>query len=409
VVHVLGRGYDAIMFWTALLAACCAIILAILVHIIYSLRPATRRARMDATSREVLRRGMDRVAEYLDGLAQSEPAVRQPFERGLASMQAYNWEQAVELFWEAMLGARGGELIALLNLTGICRYTQGRLNDARANFEQALRLAEQFRDEPGKAPALGNIGVVWHDLGELDRALYYKEQALAKAHQLGDQWAEAIYLANIGNIWHDKGDLDKALEYHEQAFRLSRDLGDKWGVASDLASMASVFRDKGVFGQAFKYDQEALALARKIGHRLGVVTNLSNIANTYRYQGRINDALKYDEQALELARKIGHQLGVATDLGNIGLILARKGKYEQAVPKLVEALSILLSGGVAKGPDQLAAGLARCERRLGRERLVELLRESGIGERELAEQLDLVDRARQTEPERRRGLFARAG
>jgi tetratricopeptide (TPR) repeat protein len=408
-VHVMGRTYDAIMFWAALLGACCAIILAILVHILYSLRPATRRARMNATSREVLRRDVDRVAEYLDGLAQSEPAVRQPFERGLAAMQAYNWEQAVELFWQAMFRARGAELVALLNLTGICRYTQGRLNDARANFEQALRLAEQFRDEPGKPPALNNIGVVWHDLGELERALYYKEQALAKAHQLGDQWAEAIYLTNIGNIWHDKGDLDKALEYHEQALELSRDLGDRWGVASDLASIGGVFRDKGAFGRALRYDKEALALARKIGHRLGVVSNLSNIANIYRYQGRINQALKYDEQALALARKIGYQLGVATDLGNIGLILARKGKYHQAAPKLAEALSILLAGGVANGPDQLVAGLARCEDRLGRKPLEKLLRKSGLDERDLAEQLDLVDQARQRMPERRRSLFARAG
>lgn len=407
-VHVLGRSYDAVVFWAALLSACCAIILAILVHILYSLRPATRRARMNATSREMLRRDMDRVAEYLDGLAQSEPAVREPFERGLAATQAYNWEQAVELFWEAMLRARGAELVALLNLTGVCRYMQGRLNDARANFEQALRLAEQFRDEPGKAPALGNIGVVWHDLGELDRALHYKEQALARAHELGDQWAEAIYLANVGNIWHDKGDLDKALEYHEQAFRLSRDLGDKWGVASDLASMASVFRDKGVFWQALKYDQQALAMARKIGHRLGVVSNLSNIANIYRYQGRVNDALKYGEEALELARKIGYQLGVATDLGNIGLILVRKRKYEEAVPKLAEALGILLAAGTADGPDQLVAGLVRCDDRLGRKRLEELLRDTGLEERELAEQLNLVEQMRRSMPERKQGLFARS-
>jgi tetratricopeptide (TPR) repeat protein len=405
----MGRTYDAIMFLAMLLTACCAIILAILVHILYSLRPATRRARMKRTGREMLRRDVDRMAEYLDGLARSEPAVRQPFERGLASMQVYNWEQAVELFWEAMLRARGSELVALLNLTGVCRYTQGRLNDARASFEQALRLAEQFRDEPGKAPALGNIGVIWHDLGELERALFYKEQALAKAHQLGDQWAEAIYLANIGNIWHDKGDLDKALEYHEQAFRLSRDLGDKWGIASDLAGIAGVFRDQGVFGRALKYDHQALALTRRIGHQLGVVSNLSSIANTYRFQGKINEALKLDQEALELARKIGYQLGVATDLGNIGLILVRKGRFRQAAPKLAEALSILLAGDVADGPDQLVNGLARCEHRLGRDRLEKLLRESGLEERDLAEQLDLVDQVRQRKPERKRGLFARGG
>jgi hypothetical protein len=55
------------------------------------------------------------------------------------------------------------------------------------------------------------------------------------------------------------------------------------------------------------------------------------------------------------------------------------------------------------------AGLVRCENRLGRERLEELLRESGLEERELAEQLDLVDRMRKDTPERKRGLFTRSG
>jgi tetratricopeptide (TPR) repeat protein len=398
VVHVIGRSIDAIIFWASLLAACCAVILAIIFHILYSLNPVRRQARMTAMSREVMRRDMDRMAEYLNELSKSEPAVRQPFEHGLAAMQGCNWELAIAQFWEAMLRARGAELVALLNMTGVCRYTQGRLDDALASFEQALRLAEQFRDEQGEAPALGNIGVIWHDRGELDKALQHKERALAKAHQLGDQWAEAIYLANIGNIWHDKGELDKALEYHEQALEMSRDLGDKWGVASDLASIASVFRDKGGLDEALQYDKEALAMARKIGHRLGVVTDLGNIASIYRYKGKLNEALKYGEEALALARKVGYQLGAATDLGNIGLILTHKRKYEQAVPKLGEALTILLASGVADGPRQVVTGLVKCEDRLGRKRVEELLRNSGLDDRSVADVLEQISQVRQKKP-----------
>jgi tetratricopeptide (TPR) repeat protein len=399
VVNVSGQNLDSIRFWAALLAACCAIILALVVHVLYSLSPPVRRKKMAAISNKIMRRDMDRLAEYLDGLANSGPSVRQPFELGLAAMQTYNWSRAIELFREAMMQARGAEIVALFNLSGVCHYTQGRLDDARTSFEEAARLAEQFEDEDGKAPALGNIGVIYHDLGELDRALEYKEQALAKAHQLGDQWAEAIYLANIGNIWHDKGDLDKAMEYHEQALELSRGLGDKWGVASDLASIASILRDKGSLDEALKFDREALSIAHKIGHRLGVVTDLRNIASIYRYQGKLGEALRYGEAALAEARKVGYRLGVAADLGNIGLILTDQHKYEKAVPKLAESLVILLAGGFADGPRQVVTGLVKCEDKLGRERMEGLLKDAGLDEHAAADLLDRVDQMRLKKPE----------
>ena len=402
VVHVIGHYFDEIIFWATLLVACCVVILAIVVHILYSLNPARRRARMVAVSRAVMRRDMDRMAEYLNELPKSGPAVRQPFELGLAAMRACDWDRAVGHFWEAMMQVRGAEIVALFNLTGVCCYTQGHLDNALTDFEESARLAEQFGDEEGKAPALGNIGVIWHDKGELDRALQYKEQALAKAHQLGDQWAEAIYLANIGNIWHDKGELDKALKYHEQALEISRDLGDRWGVASDLAGIGNIYRDKGGLDKALRYDKEALAMAHQIGHRLGVVADLGNIASIYRYKGKLDVALKYGEEALAMARRTGYRLGAAVDLGNIGFTLVDKKKYEQAVPKLAEALTIMLASGVADGPRQVLTGLVRCEDKLGRQRMQELLREAGLDDGSVLDMLGRIDQTRRTRPEPKR-------
>ena len=397
-VHVIGHYFDAIRFWASLLIACSVIILAIVVHILYSLNPVRQRARMDAIGRGLMRRDMDRMAEYLDGLSRSGAAVSRPFELGRAAMAACAWGQAIEHLREAMMQARGAEIVALFNLTGVCQYTQGHLDKALADFEESSRLAEQFQDVNGKAPALGNIGVIWHDKGELDKALQYKEEALAKAHGLGDQWAEALYLGNIGNIWHDKGDLDKALEYHEQALELSQTLGDKWGVASDLARIGSIYRDKGGLDKALLFKEEALAMARKIGFRLGAVENLSEIGSIYHSEGRLDKALVYGEKSLSLARQTGYRVGVATELGNVGLILKDKKKYEQAVPKLAEALTILLASGVADGPRQVLTGLVRCENKLGRKRVEELSKEAGLDDRSIADMFDRIDQMHRQRP-----------
>jgi tetratricopeptide (TPR) repeat protein len=374
-----------------LLIACGVVVAGIAVLILFRLSPGRRRARVVARSREVMRRDIDRMSEYLDGLAKSEPAVRQPFELGRAAMDACEWDRAIAHFREAMSQASGSRLVALFNLTGVCRYTLGHLDQALADFEESARLADLLQVVEGKAPALGNIGVIWHDLGELDKALRYKEEALEKAHGLGDQWAEAIYLGNIGNIWHDKGNLDKALEYHEQALELSRELGDKWGVATDLARIGSIYRDRGGLDRALQYKEEALAMARKIGYRLGAISDLSDIGNIYRDKGKLDKALTYSNAALELARATGYRLGVATDLGNIGLILKDKREYEQAVPKLVQALSMLLASGVSDGPRQVLTGLVKCENKLGRKRLEELFREAGLDDQATANLLDRLD------------------
>ena len=398
-VHLSGHDLNAVIFWAILLGACGVIVLAIAVYVLYGLNRARRQARTAAVGKAVMRRDMDRMAEYLDGLPESLPAVRQPFELGLAAIDTWAWNRAIGHFRQAMPEARGAELVALFNLTGLCHYTQGLLVIALADFEYSARLADQFGDEEGKAPALGNIGVIWHDRGDLDKALQYKERALANAHQLGNQWAEAIYLANIGNVWRDKGELDKAIKYHEQALELSRDLGDKWGVASDLASIANVYRDKGALDEALSYNREALMMARKIGHRLGLATDLGSIAGIYRCKGQLDEALRYGEEALAQARKVGYRLGVATNLGNIGLILTDGKKYEQAVPKLAESLTILLAGGFADGPSQVLTGLVRCEDRLGRERVEELLKGSGLDDRATSDLLDRVDQMRRKKPE----------
>jgi tetratricopeptide (TPR) repeat protein len=405
-VHFLGQGFNATTFWVVV-AACGILLAGTIALILHNLSPSRRWARLVARSREVMRRDMDRVAEYVDGLSRSGTAVRQPFELGRAAMAACEWEPAIGHFREAMMQARGAEIVALFNLTGVCQYTQGHLDKALADFEESSRLAEQFRDANGKAPALGNIGVIWHDKGEIDKALQYKEEALAKAHGLGDQWAEALYLGNIGNIWHDKGDLDKALDYHEQALELSQTLGDKWGVASDLARIGSIYRDKGGLDKALQFKQEALAMARKIGYRLGAVENLSEIGSIYHSEGRLDKALVYGEKSLSLARQTGYRVGVATELGNVGLILKDKKKYEQAVPKLAEALTILLASGVADGPRQVLTGLVRCENKLGRKRVEELSKEAGLDDRSIADMFDRIDQMHRQRPGLKRRWPAR--
>jgi tetratricopeptide (TPR) repeat protein len=362
------------------------------------LRPSKRKAVADEPRPDGLGRSLGRMAEYRNGLSMSEPAVRQPFERGLEEMGACRWDEAVAYFKKAVTVTEGVHRVALLNLIGVCRYTQGRPDEALRHFSESAHLAVGWRTKRGRAQALNNIGLIYRDSGDLDRALEYLEKSLELARELDDQWAVAIQLGNAGSVWHDRGDLDKALDYHEQALAISREIKDQWGVASDLANIGSVHLDKGDSDKALKYDEEALAASRSVGYHLGVVTGLANIANIHRKQGRLDEALQYEEEALAIARKAGYSLGVASELGNIGLDLVTRKKHEEAVPRLAEALTILLSIGVADGPRQACTGLVRCEDSIGRNRVEALLKLSGFDSGKTADLLDRVDQIRMKRP-----------
>jgi tetratricopeptide (TPR) repeat protein len=346
------------------------------------------------------------MAEYFDRLHETDPAVWQPFEHGLAAMAASQWDQAIEHFRKAQAKASGAQLVPIHNQTGVCHYVQGRPDDALKDFEESARLAKEYGDEQGEAPALGNIGVIHHDCGDVGTALKQLREALAIVRKSGDQRAEAPYLINIGNIYRDRGEPDKALKLYEDALAISRANGDKPGVASCLGCIGSSYCDKDELGKALQYYEKALAASRETEDRWGMAICLGNIGSIHRYRGELDEALLHYEGALALEREIGYKVGLATELGNVGLILVDKGLHAQAAQTLAESLNVLLSLGIARGPRQALYGLSRCDDRLGRGRVLELLKEDGLADASIADILDRVDQLRLRRPRQIRGRRA---
>lgn len=348
---------------------------------------------------DVIRCDRDRMAVHIGGLPEAEPAVWQRFELGLAAIAAYQWDQALGHFQNAHAEASGAQLVPLCNQIGVCHYGQGRPDDALADFEESARLAKQYGDERGMAPAFGNIGVIRHEYGELGSALDHLSEALAIARKFGDQAAAALYLGNIGNVHRDRGELDEALKLHQDALAISHGIADQPGVASYLRNIGSVYRNQGKLGKAMRYYEEALAISRQTGDRSGSASDLGNIGGIHRYRGELDEALMFYEDAFELECKIGRQAGVATELANIGFILAFKGLYQQAVLTFAESLAILLATGVAPGPRQALFGLSLCDDQLGRGRTQELLKEAGLPDASTADLLDRIDQMRLSRPQ----------
>jgi tetratricopeptide (TPR) repeat protein len=365
------------------------------------LRPKGLRARLD-----VIRCDLNRMTEYQGGLRESAPAIWQPFVFGLAAMTARQWNQAIEHFRKALVKAGGAQLVPIYNQIGVCHYIQGRLDDALRDFDESARRAKQYGDEQGKAPALGNIGVILHDYGERFNALNSMNEALALVRRFDDRRAAVPYLGNIGNVHRDQGELDTALQFHEEALAISRRIGDRSGVASSLGNIGGVYCDQDRLDKALPRYEQALAISRETGDRRVTAGLLGNIGSIHRYRSELDEALVFHEEALALEREIGYRAGEATELANIGLILVDKGLHKQGVLTLAESLAILLATGVANGPRQALLGLSKCEDRLGRDLVQELLKEAGLAAGSIADVLERIDQMRRKRPRQRSGRRA---
>ena len=76
-----------------------------------------------------------------------------------------------------------------------------------------------------------------------------------------------------------------------------------------------------------------------------------------------------------------------------------RSRLDGALDLLVACRVVILAIGFADCPTQVVTGLARCEDKLGRSRVEELLKEAGLDERDASDLLVRVDQMRLKKPE----------
>jgi len=316
--------------------------------------------------------------EYFDGLPESEPAVRAPFEKGRAAMDAYKWDEAIVHFKAAMEHAAGTELAALHGLVGHCHHLPGRLPQALACFEESARLAERFHDKPGQAHATGRVGVVLRDQGEFHGALTKHEEALKLAKEAGARPQEAYALGDIGVFHYVSDEPAKALSYFEDALKIHRETGDRHGQASLLCNIGLARSMSGEQDKALEYCEKSLALAREIGDKGTEAGALANIDFLRADELKPAERLANQEQALKLMREVGDKRGQANLLANVGATLIDVGEHEKAVASYLTAQNTHSVPGTIEGPKRYRYGLGRCLDAMGREKFVAACAKAGM-------------------------------
>jgi len=238
-------------------------------------------------------------------------------------------------------------------------FTLGSYEEARADCEQALRLAPDDADELHiqahftLAACLNNLAgpeAARESLGDLEQ----------RCKHLGDFWALARLFYMRSNLALAQGAWVQAERDAERGLRYAEEADDKLRKLMCRLNLGGVRQYLGRLPAARADLESALALGESIGHTQGQAYALLNLADLEVTRGDYAAALEQYEQAADLERRVDdQQLRVLIAAGG-SYALTLLGQPAQAVQRL-DAIS-WQSQGTPEGVDwdlaQTAYGFA---------------------------------------------------
>lgn len=218
-----------------------------------------------------------------------------------------------------------------LYAAGVLADAQCDYDEARAMFEENLKLHRELGDKWGIASSINNLGIAAIRQRDYDAARSLYEESLAFWRELGDRRAVALSLANLGNVADLRGDYDAACALYAEGMEVFKSLRDRRGIALSLNHLGDVARHRGDHDAARSLYEESMATFDEMGDRRGAASLLADIGDLARERGDYDAALKPYEQALVAFAELGDARGVARMLEACALLAAAQGQPRRAL------------------------------------------------------------------------------
>jgi len=213
----------------------------------------------------------------------------------------------------------------------------GRLAEARAAAQGALKLCEQigeFRLATWLDPSLAIIAA---DLGDDDAAREHARSALARAQQLGQLVLSAWALHAAGYAAMRRGDIDDAMRWYEQYEPLVRDTEN--GIVRNfmLGYAAEAYLLAGRVDEAAAMAAQAIGIAEFAGATHYLALDLRVQGQVFAAQGRHEDAVASFDRAIALFEQTGSRLEHSRALHHRAVLLLELGNDTQKAAARADA------------------------------------------------------------------------
>ena len=232
------------------------------------------------------------------------------------------------------------ELRALSSLAEL-NLVEGQVDEAKRQYEEAVRGGERLADGPLLCAALNGLGVYFIHVGQFQSARERHQQALEIARKTGDRRWEGGALLNLGFIEANLGNRTVAKVHYDDAIAVARQLGDRTWEGTLLCNLGLFKLEDGDTRGARDDLSRSLVLARE-----GGLSKLESVVlcNIGLLNESLGDAAAADvayRDALRVARQRGDQRSQGQFLGYLGLLVAQAGDPLQGRDLLQEGIALL--------------------------------------------------------------------
>lgn len=220
-----------------------------------------------------------------------------------------------------------------------------------AAHEVGVEGARAAADPYGESWVLNNLAIAYRELRRVDEAKATFEQALKIRQDIGDRVGTAWTLTGVGFVGFDQHDFDVAAKHFGHALDIFREVGDRHGEGIALANVGDAYRALHEFDRAIGALEAALDLFQDMADGYGVGYTLVKLGDTYAELKRPAEALRFFERALEIRRELGDRWGEGETLHKQGLALADSGRTDEATASLRAAYGIFEELGDPRAAD----------------------------------------------------------
>lgn len=272
---------------------------------------------------------------------------------GTALKEAQNYPEGAAVLDEALAiyeksGTPTQGLKAIHQRASIA-MEQGAYDEALANYQTALEIAEAHNDKLTKASILSGTGIVKSRLGDYQTALDYLRQSLALHRESNQTRQMATTYTVIGNMHLMLGDLKEAAAYYEQTIALCRETGDRDQLSVTLANTALIKNNLEDHLGARQSLQECLRDFRLMGKQKAVAWTLAQLGNVEILLKNYDAAMPYLQEALASFRRLDDQQSIAWTINLMGVLYEDLKRFPEAIEMYREELTICEAIGERPG------------------------------------------------------------
>ena len=241
---------------------------------------------------------------------------------------------------------------------------------ALEHYENALTLANKFKDKKAKMDIKRAMGNIFSEQWDSDRSLTLFRDAYKISKEIGNKSSIASSMNGLGNYFWERRIGDSARFYFKKSYELRKELGD-------LEALASITNNIGLVHWIFDNDpdraildfEESISILEDLKIDRGTV-QLSNLGIIYHYKGELQKSMEYYDKVLKMHRAVDNKAGIAFINYWIGLHYVSLYNYDKAMENFTTSYEMNDKLGIERWKASSLGGLIICNEYLGNKKQV---------------------------------------